>query len=316
MKVFESIEEIKNRVSIDEDLVELLELLEEVNPCNQRYHLGENSLIISYNLKLNLMNFIGLFSLKVKTRIIGLPISICERGYYGDIDEVMEIFKSMKGLTIILNGNEDLNLKAKTLSTFIFNNSFKSFTNYIDSLRSPYRRRVKRALSYRDQLIIRKFESHEFTHEHYLLYRSIMKRTDNPLEILSMDYFIKYDSKLFEFLDSTTERLLGFIQLKIIGSQLYFLFCGFNREDNEGYDLYCNMLLKIVEEGINLGVDRINFGQTSEESKLKIGCVEEERYMSIFHHNKVINRILQFLVPYFSYKPYSVKHNVFREIDN
>lgn len=315
MKVFESIVEIRNKVKIDEELIKLLDLLEEVNPCNQRYHRGDKSLIISYNLKLNLMNFIGLFSLKVKTRIVGFPISICEKGYFGDKDEVMKILKSMKGLTIILNANKDLDSKARTLSTFIFNNNFKSLNNYIDSLRSPYRRRVKRALSYRKKLIIREFEPYEFTHEHYLLYRSIIERTDNPLETLSMDYFLKYEAKLFEFLDSSTGRLLGFIQLKRIDSQLYFYFCGFNREDNEEYDLYYNMLLKIVEEGISLGVDRINFGQTSEESKLKIGCVEEKRYLSIYHHNKMINNLFKLLLPYFSYKPYDVRHNVFKEID-
>ncbi|TJX66505.1 hypothetical protein E8P77_07610 [Soehngenia saccharolytica] len=76
------------------------------------------------------------------------------------------------------------------------------------------------------------------------------------------------------------------------------------------------MLLKIVEEGIILGVDRINFGQTSEESKLKIGCREEERYLSIYHHNRRINRVLQLLVPYFSYKPYDIKHNVFKDVLN
>ena len=315
MKVCESIVDIKNKVKIDEELIKLLDLLEEVNPCEQRYHIGKKSLLISYNLKLNLFNFIGLFPLKVKTRIVGLPISICERGYFGDIDEVIEMLKSMKGLTIILNGNEDLDSKAKTLSTFIFNNSYRTFNDYIDRLRSPYRRRVNRALSHRNKLIIREFQSHEFTNEHYLLYKSIMKRTENPLEILNMDYFMKYDAKLFEFLDKKTERLLGFIQLKRIDSQLYFFFCGFNREDNEEYDLYYNMLLKIVEEGISLGVDRINFGQTSEESKVKIGCIEEERYLAVYHHNKIINKLLQVLVPYFSYRPYEVKHNVFKEVD-
>ncbi len=316
MKVYKSIVEINNKGQIDEELIKLLDLLEGVNPCKQEYYLGEKSLVISYNLKLNLLNFIGLFPLRIKTRIIGLPISICEKGYFGALDEVVEIVKSMKGLTIILNGNKDLNSRAKTLSTFIFNNNYKTFNDYINSLRSPYRRRVNRALSHRNKLIIREFNHDEFTNEHYSLYRRIIERTDNPLETLSMDYFIKYDAILYEFLDRSIERLLGFIQLKIIGSQLYFLFCGFNREDNKEYDLYYNMVLRIIEEGINLGVDRINFGQTSDESKLKIGCIKEERYLSIYHHNRTINRVLQLLLPYFSYKPYDVKHNVFKELKN
>ncbi|TJX15915.1 hypothetical protein E9840_01810 [Tissierella creatinini] len=190
MKVFKSIAEIKNKVKIDEELVKLLGLLEAVNPCKQEYYLGKKSLAISYSLKLNFLNFIGLFPLRIKTRIIGLPISICEKGYFGDIGEVMEMVKSMKGLTIILNGNKDLDSRARTLSTFIFYNSYKSFNDYINSLRSPYRRRVNRALSYRNKLIIREFTHDEFTNEHYSLYKDIIERTKNPLETLSIDYLL------------------------------------------------------------------------------------------------------------------------------
>ncbi len=322
MRVYKSIEEVKInsyfkpledvQIGFKNELVELLKLLERVNPCNQSYYTGERSLVISYSLRINLLNFTNIFPLKMKVRVIGLPISICESGYFGDIEEVMETVKTMKGLTLILNGNKDLNSRAKTLSTFILENHFNSFNNYLNSLRAPYRRRINKALVHRNNLFIRELSQDDFTYEHYLLYISIMKRTKNPLETLSIDYFKGYDAKLYEFLDRNTNRILGFIQLKVIDGQLYFLFCGFNIEDNKEYDLYYNMLLKVLEVGIEFGAKRINFGQTSEESKLKLGCVEKERYMAIYHHNRVINYLLNLFIPYFSYKTYKITHNVFK----
>ena len=222
---------------------------------------------------------------------------------------------NIKGLKIVLNADDDLRCKGLTLSTFIFYNKFKNFDEYMDRMRHTYRRRVNKALMHRRMLIIRELNYNDFTAEHYSLYKSVMTRTDNPLEILDIEFFRRYDSRMYEFLDKETNRVLGFIQLKEIEDTLFFMFCGFKKEDNECYDLYYNMLLKIIEVGIEKGVKIINFGQTSEETKLKIGCKMEPRYLGIYHSNKLLNGILQLLLPLFSYKPYKVVHNVFKEVD-
>lgn len=58
---------------------------------------------------------------------------------------------------------------------------------------------------------------------------------------------------------------------------------GFEKEDIKTYDIYMNMLIWIIELGIKRGVKEIDFGQTSEETKLKLGCEEREKYMYINH---------------------------------
>jgi len=72
------------------------------------------------------------------------------------------------------------------------------------------------------------------------------------------------------------------------------------------------MLLKIVETGIDKKIGVIEFGQTAEESKLKIGCVEVPRFLYVHHSNPVLNWVIQALLPLFSYKPYQIKHHVFK----
>lgn len=294
------------------ELVPLLYLLEKLNPCNQEYELIENNIIVSYSLKLNLLNFSNMFPLKANVQIIGLPVSVCLSGYTGDDISIEKAVKKRKGLKIILNGDSPFKGGGKTLSTFVFENRFSSFNEYLNSLRSPYRRRINKALNAREKLIIRNFSRHEFSQEHYNLYLSIMSRTENPLETLPIEFFQQYEADLYEFIDKKTNEPIGFIQLKEVKNKLYFLFGGFEKKDIETCDIYFNMLLKIIETGIEKSVKEIEFGQTAEESKLKIGCKEKYKYLYIHHSNPFINFFIQLLVPLFTYRTYPVKHHVFK----
>lgn len=297
---------------VNHEDIELLTLLETINPCNQNYEIREDSLIISYDLKLNLFNFKKIRPLNVKGHIIGLPISISQKGYYGNLDSVINIIEKRRGLKILLNADTEIIKGARTLSTFVFENTFTSFDDYLNKLRSTYRRRINKALSCRNNFLIRKIQKGDFNQAHYKLYLSIMKRTDNPLEILPIEFFQTYDAEIYEFMDKTN-KLIGFIQLKEFEDRLCFLFGGFNKEDVKKFDIYYNMLLKIVEIGIEKKVKIVEFGQTAEESKLKIGCKEVYKYLYVHHSNFILNYIIQKLLPLMSYRPYRVRHNVFKE---
>lgn len=53
MNSYGSIRDIKDRaVEIIPEYIELLKLLEEINPCGQAYVLQDDNLVISYRLKL------------------------------------------------------------------------------------------------------------------------------------------------------------------------------------------------------------------------------------------------------------------------
>lgn len=297
---------------LNEEYIKLLSLLEEINSCNQCYEITEDCLIISYNLKLNLFNFKNILPLKAKAQIIGLPISLSQGGCFGNLNKAIEAVRKRKGLKIILNADTEIIKGARTLSTFVFENNFETFDDYLNKLRSSYRRRINKALRYRDYLDIRKIQNGNFGESHYKLYLSIMARTDNPLETLPIDFFRNYDSEIYEFADGD-DNVTGFIQLKEFNDKLCFLFGGFNKEDVEKYDIYYNMLLKIIEIAIEKKVKTIEFGQTAEESKLKIGCREVYKYLYVHHSNEVINYIIQKLLPFMSYRPYGKVHHVFKE---
>ncbi|MCQ1530360.1 GNAT family N-acetyltransferase [Lutispora saccharofermentans] len=313
MAVYSNLSDIKSKLPFEHELSVLLELLEKVNPCSQIYSFNGDSFILSYSLKLNLLNFKHAFPLRADVRIIGLPISLCCKGYWGEVSSVERAIEEMKGLKVVLNADPGFKrlVAGRTLSTFVFNNRFSSFEDYLKALRSSYRRRIMKALKKGEGLIVKSLDRKRFSREHYDLYLSIMDRTQNPLEILPMQFFTDYEADFFEFIDSGSGQLLGFIQLKELGGELCFLFGGFRKEYNEPYDLYYNMLLKILKAGIERGYKTINFGQTAEESKLKIGCREVYKYLYLHHSNPIINKLLQRLVPMFSYKPYKIRHHVF-----
>lgn len=314
MAIYNSIKDIKSKANFHDDLITLLELMEKINPCNQSYEIIEDNMIVSYLLKINLFNFSDSFQLNFTTQIIGLPISISEKGYLGKGNLIEKIIQNRKGLKIILNGDNKFSSGGQTLSTFIFHNRFPTFEDYIKALRSPYRRRINKALLYRESLEIKRLDKKDFNDIHYGLYLSIMNRTKHPLEILSKKFFTEYEAELYEFIDKETKDIVGFIQLKLIEDKLCFLFGGFRKEDNDKYDIYYNILLKIIEIGIKKQVKTIEFGQTAEESKLKIGCKEVPKYVYIHHSNRIINWFIKKLIPLFSYNSYPIKHNVFKEI--
>jgi len=298
----------------NKEIIELIELLEKINPCNQEYELLNNNIIISYFLQINLFNFKNIFPLIAKVQVIGLPISISEKGYWGEQASVVKTVEKRKGLKILLNGNSKFKNAGRTLSTFIFENKFSSFNEYLDALRSHYRRRINKALNHRNNIVIRKFNPKNFNENHYKLYLSIMDRIKNPLETLPIKYFTDYEAELYEFVDKKSKDIIGFIQLKEMEDKLCFLFGGFRREDNFKYDIYYNMLLKIIEIGIEKQVNYIEFGQTAEECKMKIGCKEIPKYLYVHHSNPILNCVIQLLVPFFSYKPYNIEHHVFKQV--
>jgi len=207
-------------IKFNKELIPLLDLLEKVNPCNQNYEVNHDCILVTYILKLNLFNFLGGFSFKTNAQIIGLPISISEKGYWGEAASIEAIIKQRKGLKILLNGNSGFKNAGKTLSTFVFENRYICFKDYLNSLRSSYRRRLKKALSKRELIKINKFDRKDFNENHYKLYMSIMNRTENPLEILPIEFFTNYEAELYEFISKDTNEIIGFIQLKEMNDRI------------------------------------------------------------------------------------------------
>ncbi len=299
---------------IDDSLKVELTYLEKLNPCQQMYFSDQSAFLVQYKQTIDIFNFIPKLTLRVPVKIIGKPYSVSRKGYVGNPQSVSALIKTIKGLTLVLNGDSGLDLPyAYTLPTHEFYNSFTTFEHYLESLRSHYRYRVKKALRKSSDIDMIKIDQKDFNKEHHQLYLEVYENSKDKLECLSIEFFREFPSEMYEFRRGDSGELVGFIQLVQESSKLNFLFGGFKQEHTRTHDLYMKMLIEIIRIGIERGVNLIEFGQTAEETKLKLGCVAVKKYLYVYHSNKVLHNMIVKLLPLLSYKPRSTSYNVFKD---
>jgi len=298
---------------------QLLALMEKINPCHQRYYLGKNALLITYRQKIDLLSFLSWGRLGYTLRIVGFPISIVKKGYYGDPREVQAMIRSLKGFTLVLNGGKDLKLpRGYTLSSFKLSIPDQSFDNYLSRMRSPYRYRLNKALKKRSLYRVRKIPKEAFNEGHYQLYKDVYQRSEAPLECLPLEFFKEMPGEILVFEEKEHKswqdgRLLGFLFLSYQQDTLNFLFGGFAEADVAKYDLYFGMLTEMVKVAIDKGLKYLELGQTAEESKAKLGAMEQRKYLYLSHKNSLVNKIIPRILRIGTYQPGKHTYRVFKE---
>ncbi len=294
-----------------------LSLIQKTNPCQQKYYINqiEKIIFVTYRLKINLFALSNRLKLNKTVTILGIPLSVSYKGYACEpknLDLLSRSLDSIGKLCIVLNGDEDLTLiKGYTLSEYVMHIRWNSMLDYIYALRSHYRYRVLKSLKRLEHLRFEELtDNHEFSNELYAFYLEVYEKSQHKLEKLTIEFFRTFPSRIFVIYEKN--HSLGFIQLRKQGDELVFMFCGFDHHKNQSLDLYFNMLLFIVRTGIECECKTIRFGQTTEESKAKIGAIERRKSLYIASNNKLLRLLGRNLIRMASYKGYHVKHNVFK----
>lgn len=273
-----------------------INLLKEENLFPQEYYYirdkDDFAFFIVYKMKLNILTF-GKFKLNMNVKVIGMPCSISENGYYTNNEEMMlEYIKTIRGPKLVLNVKEPIQVDnitvGNTLPTCIFVNDFKNIDEYILSLRSSYRRRINKAIKSCEDLEIEQLKG-KCPKNVYELYLKTYEKSSYKLEKLESAFFDRVDADKIIFSKDGIE--LGFVLLKKHQEKLYFMLCGMNY-DVDTTDLYYYMLYKIIQYAIENKCEIIDFGQTSEETKLKIGSQLSERYFYAHHTSKFLNKVI------------------------
>ena len=297
---------------------ELLKVLREENPFEQEYVYlqdgGSYALVTMYRMKLNLFTF-GKLNWRIWIKVIGYPCSLSYPGYVtNDTELLLRYAEGIKGAKLVLNATEPVGAKnwsvGETLPTCMFVNRFKSMEGYMRTLRSGYRRRIRKALSACREFTVR--EGAEDINV-YPLYLNTYEKSGYKLEKLEPGFFVRADALRLVFMKENEPR--GFVLLKEAEDTLVFMLCGMDYR-YETADLYYFMLYKILEYGIERGVRRIDLGQTSEETKLKFGAVLEKRYFYARHSNPVINRLVRWGKELLAYHYRFPEYRVFLEEKN
>ncbi len=266
---------------------------------------------------------LGMFTkinLKISVTLIYLPMCVTQSGVVlGNVKaEVIQKIKSIKGYKMILNlskeelqGFEDFAI-GLTCPKCVLRSDFLSFEDYIRALRSDYRNRFRKVMKKSEELTIRFIDNKkEFTNTHYQMYLNVLGNSRIRIETLSKEYFEGEQFKVF--VAECDKKPVGFIQLLENGDELIFEFVGLDYTYNERFSVYPRLLFEIIRYGIEHGFKRIDFGQTADDIKLKLGSEYIYLYAALHHSSKLVNFFCKKLAPYIEYKPIKTEYHVFKE---
>ena len=299
-----------------------LSFMESVDKCGQQYYmLYENGILDAVFMtyvrnKYNLAMFTK-FRLYQKMTMVYVPLSVTRPGiaYNKRLDQVMDFLKTIKGPKMILNLADVAPrgyAKGLTCPKCILTNRFTSFDHYLHSLRSNYRYRYNKCFKKSSALQLEYLENNkDFTEEMYDCYLQVYNKSRIRVEKLPIDFFRGDFFKIFVLRND--QKVVGFGQMLENGSELIFEFVGVDYTYNQTYDTYHRILLEIVKYGIEHGFKTIDFGQTADESKLKLGSEYTMLYAYLHHSNKLINAINKKLAKHIEYRPITTDYKVFKE---
>lgn len=302
--------------------IKFLSFMEKVDKCQQEYFVlfedekVSNVFMTYIRPKYNMAMFTKM-TLNQKMKMVYVPLSVTRPGIANEnhLEAVFEYIKTLKGPKMILNlsnHNPKGFAKGLTCPKCIFTNRFNSFDDYLNSLRSGYRRRYRKALAKSSSLTLEYLDDNKkFNEEMYACYLQVYNKSRVRVEKLPLAFFQGEFFKIFVLKDK--DKIVGFGQMVENGDELIFEFVGVDYTYNEKYDTYHRILLEITRYGIENNFKTIDFGQTADESKLKLGSQYTMLYAYLHHTNPVLNFINCRLAKYIEYRPLQTKFNVFKE---
>ena len=299
---------------------------EKHNPCQQRYYLAyndDNQLVsgaVVYTSKVNVLTF-AKYCINLPMTIIGIPVSVDAPGLVGEKlyfpELINAIFKSEEGIILCNNYESKIPLRdiieMQTLPTLIRNGFEVSWEAYLKTLRHGYRRRILKAESKFNNIKTLETMCMEFSDDHYNLYMNIMNRTKTKIETLSKIFFTELPKEFRLHSFYINNKLITWHISIFEKGTYYFLFGGINYELRDKYDAYYNNLIQIIKEAIRLKSKSVNFGQTSEVSKNRLGAKFMKKKMFLFHKSILIRLIFRYFKNFLSYEIKSAEVNIYKK---
>lgn len=294
----------------------LLNLLKEENRLRQNYvFIRKNDSYAFFTIYENRMNIFTFGKLKcfLKLKVIGYPCSLSNCGFLANDEEMMfDYIKSIKGAKLVLNVSSDRPVKqmivGETLPTCILDRHLESIEEYMEHLRSPYRRRIRKAAAACKDLTVKTVNGKDA--DIYRLYLNTYQKSDYKLEKLEKGFFDRIDAVRLVFFQANNP--VGFVLLKQDNKKLIFMLCGMDYDYNTA-DIYYFMLYHIVCFAISHECTAIDFGQTSEDTKMRFGARLERKYFYAHHSNGLLNTAAKLGKELLEYKYDFPEYRAFKE---
>ncbi len=199
--------------------------------------------------------------------------------------------------------------------------NWNSFDGYLADMKSKYRVRLKNAKKKFKGIERRELSIEEVAHyneEMYSLYEKILSGSGFVLAKGDNTYFKTLKLHLGEryhivgyFLE---DKMVGFYTWILEDDKLDSHFIGLDPTLNNRYQLYLNILLDLVNDGINQKAASIYYFRTALEIKSSVGAVPHDMVCYFRHTSSIINGVIPLVFKYFIPQQEWDQRHPFKEI--
>lgn len=181
--------------------------------------------------------------------------------------------------------------------------AWKTFDDYLLSLKSKYRVRAKKAVENAREIVKKTYTVDEIA-EHretiHALYKNVSDQADFNAFVLHPAYFENIQAALGKNMKFTTywkgDKMVAFYTSIKNFDILDAHFLGYDPTENVNLQIYLNMLYDLIKEGIAQNVKQVDMSRTAVEIKSTVGAVPHEMFLFIKHSNNLINKSVEHIV--------------------
>lgn len=192
--------------------------------------------------------------------------------------------------------------------------TWQTFDDYLLDMKSKYRVRLKNAIKKFNGVESRVLSASDIHREWGRMYDLYTKILDGSGFVLAMGkepYFLELKKQLAEHLHVVgyylDNELIGFYTWVLDEGKMDSHFIGFEPDLNSKYQLYLNILLDLVKDGISNRATSLYYFRTALEIKSSVGAEPFEMWCYFKHSNKVLNNYVvpvafKYFVPHQNWK--------------
>lgn len=181
-----------------------------------------------------------------------------------------------------------------------------TFEDYLDSMKSKYRVRVRRARKKAESLekrVLSLEEIHAYSHEISELYKNVANQAGFNLFILPKTYFYSLQKHLKDKMELVGyfkgEQMVGFYTNILSHGDLDAHFLGYDSDCNRESQLYLNMLYDLVDDAIRLKAKKLIMSRTALEIKSSVGAEAHSMVLYLKATNSILNLGVSKALSYF-----------------
>jgi predicted N-acyltransferase len=198
---------------------------------------------------------------------------------------------------------------------------WKSFDDYLNSMRSNYRCKIVKSMEKcaKANISIRTLKNFSGnSRELKLLYDNVSRQAkeiqrEHLTEIFFQDLNKYLGEKAVVLAALKDDKLIGFMLVLFNGKELIPALLGLDYDCNREYCIYFNLFYKTIELAFETGMDKIDMGITTLDPKKDMGSDIVVLNMYMKHSNPLLNKIISVLFDMVTPPDTTGPRNVFKD---